>query len=87
MAIGFVPPIVEIKTWSPQRFKQEAKEQYEALREDGWWARFLSNHDKPRQVSLYGNDNEYWLESAKMLDATCTRCPARLLCTKGKSWG
>ncbi len=26
MAIGFVPPIVEIKTWSPERFKKEPKQ-------------------------------------------------------------
>ncbi len=87
MAIGFVPPIVEIKPWSPQRFKQEAKEQYEALREDGWWVRFLSNHDKPRQVSLYGNDNEYWLESAKMLGCYLHTLPGTPFVYQGEELG
>ena len=52
MAIPFVPPIVEIRTWSPEKMKRDLHHNYELLKADGWWARFLSNHDKPRQVSL-----------------------------------
>ncbi|MTH53573.1 alpha,alpha-phosphotrehalase [Bacillus mangrovi] len=33
----------------------------------GWNALFWCNHDQPRVVSRYGNDGEYWKESAKML--------------------
>jgi trehalose-6-phosphate hydrolase len=33
----------------------------------GWNALFWCNHDQPRIVSRYGNDDEYPLESAKML--------------------
>lgn len=32
-----------------------------------WNSLFLNNHDIPRQVSLFGNDKEYRVESAKML--------------------
>jgi alpha-glucosidase len=39
------------------------------LHEKGWNALFFENHDQPRSVSTWGNDNEYWLESAKMLGA------------------
>ncbi|MEZ3508305.1 MAG: alpha-glucosidase [Lachnospiraceae bacterium] len=67
MAIPFVPPEVEIATWSPEKLKHDIQESYEALKEDGWWARFFSNHDKPRQVSLYGDDGQYWEVSAKFL--------------------
>lgn len=67
MAIPFVPPEVEIATWSPEKLKRDIRESYEALQEDGWWARFFSNHDKPRQVSLYGDDGQYWEVSAKFL--------------------
>lgn len=67
MAIPFVPPIEEINTWSPEKLKHDAWESYRIMPEDGWWARFLSNHDKPRQVSLYGDDGEYWETSAKLL--------------------
>jgi alpha-glucosidase len=30
----------------------------------GWNALFIENHDKPRVVSTWGNDQEYWRESA-----------------------
>ena len=67
MAIPFIPPVVEVDTWSVSKMKADIKASYEILKEDGCWARFLSNHDKPRQVSLYGDDKEYWKESAKLL--------------------
>lgn len=35
----------------------------------GWNALFIENHDQPRRVSSWGNDKEYWKESAKMLGA------------------
>ena len=67
MAIPFVLPKTEIDTWSPARLREDIEESYRAMKEDGWWARFFSNHDKPRQVSLYGDDGEYWEVSAKFL--------------------
>ncbi len=33
----------------------------------GWNALFLENHDQPRSVSTWGNDAEYWQESATAL--------------------
>lgn len=32
-----------------------------------WPAVYLENHDQPRSVSRFGNDQKYWKESAKML--------------------
>ena len=37
--------------------------------EDGWNAVFWCNHDQPRAVSRFGNEDAYWKESAKMLAA------------------
>ena len=34
---------------------------------NAWNALFWCNHDQPRVVSRFGNDKEYWKESAKML--------------------
>ena len=34
-----------------------------------WNAVFWCNHDQPRAVSRFGDDNKYWKESAKMLGA------------------
>ncbi len=33
----------------------------------GWNALFWSNHDQPRIVSRFGDDEKYLVESAKML--------------------
>lgn len=87
MSIPFVSPIVEIKTWSPKKLKHDLKRDYETLKADGWWARFLSNHDKPRQVSLYGNDSIYWKESAKMLAAYLHTLPGTPFIYQGEEIG
>jgi oligo-1,6-glucosidase len=41
-----------------------------ALHTKGWNSLYWNNHDQPRIVSRFGNDQEYRVESAKML-ATC----------------
>lgn len=48
-------------------FKRVLAEWQNALANDGWNALFLSNHDLPRQVSVYGDDGSYRVRSAKML--------------------
>lgn len=42
-----------------------SKWQYE-LKDEGWNSLFWNNHDLPRIVSRWGNDNKYRIESAKM---------------------
>jgi oligo-1,6-glucosidase len=37
------------------------------LKGKGWGSIFLGNHDFPRIVSRFGNDKEFWKESAKLL--------------------
>ncbi|MFK4333600.1 alpha-glucosidase [Bacillus sp. RC240] len=37
------------------------------LENKGWNALYIENHDKPRIVSTWGNDKEYWRESATAL--------------------
>ena len=37
------------------------------LKKDGWGSIFLGNHDFPRMVSKFGNDDQYRVESAKLL--------------------
>lgn len=39
------------------------------LEDEGWNSLFMNNHDLPRTVSRWGNDQEYRVESAKMLAA------------------
>ena len=33
----------------------------------GWNSNYLNNHDQPRQVSRFGDDGAYRVQSAKML--------------------
>ncbi|MBT2687320.1 alpha-glucosidase [Bacillus sp. ISL-47] len=39
------------------------------LEGDGWNALFIENHDKPRVVSTWGNDDKYWHQSATSMGA------------------
>lgn len=87
MAIPFVAPVVEINTWSPKKLREDIAADYAALKENGWWARFFSNHDKPRQVSLYGNDKEYWEVSAKMLAMLLHSLPGTPFVYQGEEIG
>ena len=87
MAIPFVPPKVEISTWSPGKLKRDLRESYEALRDSGWWARFFSNHDKPRQVSLYGDDGRCWEVSAKLLAMLLHTLPGTPFLYQGEEIG
>ena len=87
MAIPFVPPVVEIHTWSPKKLKEDTRESYQLLRKEGWWARFFSNHDKPRQVSLYGDDKDHWEVSAKMLGMLLHSLPGTPFVYQGEELG
>ena len=49
--------------------KETLSKWQKVLHEKGWNALFLENHDQPRSVSSWGNDHQYWKESAKMLAA------------------
>ncbi|WP_226667949.1 glycoside hydrolase family 13 protein [Metabacillus litoralis] len=47
--------------------KQVLTNWQKALENKGWNALFIENHDKARAVSTWGNDKEYWFESATSL--------------------
>lgn len=48
-------------------FKKIYQKWYVGLYDKGWNSVVLGNHDQPRAVSRWGDDKEYWKESAKML--------------------
>ncbi len=48
-------------------FKKTLSKWQDALYNRGWNALFIENHDITRAVSKWGNDKNYWLESAKAL--------------------
>lgn len=46
------------------RLKEVLTKWQKGVEGHGWNALFIENHDKPRIVSSWGNDQEYWRESA-----------------------
>ena len=48
-------------------FKQVMTRWQKGLENRGWNSLYLGNHDQPRLVSRFGNDQRYRVESAKML--------------------
>lgn len=67
MVIPFIPPQMDVGLNPVELLRNRFESQYEALKNGGWWALFLSNHDKPRQISSLGNEGAYWEPSAKAL--------------------
>jgi len=47
--------------------KQALTRWQKGLEKDGWNALYIENHDKPRIISSWGNEKEYWRESATSL--------------------
>ena len=48
-------------------FKEILAKWQRGLADDGWNSLYLNNHDQPRMVSRFGNDEEYRRKSAKLL--------------------
>ena len=61
------------KEWTLQDLKENVRRWQYVFENGGWNSNYLMNHDQPRAVSRFGNDNKYRKESAKML-ATFTMC-------------
>ncbi len=58
----------EIQPADYRKLKEILVRWQEGMQENGGWeAVFWCNHDQPRAVSRFGDDKNYWKESAKML--------------------
>lgn len=53
--------------WTMKDFKAVFKTWDDALSRKGWGSIFLGNHDFSRMVSRWGNDQQWWEKSAKLL--------------------
>ena len=60
-------PSKSSKTWQLADLKQIMSRWQIDLDNNGWNSIYLNNHDQPRSVSRFGNDDKYRVESAKML--------------------
>jgi oligo-1,6-glucosidase len=56
-----------VKPWSLLELKEIMTHWQKEMENKGWNSIYLTNHDQPRAVSRFGNDREYWNESAKLL--------------------
>ncbi|MFC6826125.1 glycoside hydrolase family 13 protein [Halopelagius fulvigenes] len=53
--------------WTLDELRDTLTEWQKGLEGDGWNSLHFNNHDEPRMVSRFGNDEEYRRESAKLL--------------------
>ncbi len=53
--------------WKMKEFKHMFKTWDDAFKQKGWGSVFLGNHDFARMVSRWGNDQEFWEKSSKLL--------------------
>ncbi|MFC0471086.1 alpha-glucosidase [Halalkalibacter kiskunsagensis] len=57
----------EVIPWKLRDLKQVITKWQEGLHNNGWNTSYFENHDQPRSVSRFGDDQQYHKESAKML--------------------
>ena len=67
--------------------KDVQKRWYEVKKANGWISQYLSNHDTPRQVSRFANDQEYRYESATMLASLIHTWPGTPYIYQGEEIG
>lgn len=77
----------EMPAWDMVRFKEIQTRWYEGLKGKGWNSQFLNNHDHTRQVSRYGNDTAYRMESAKLLATMVHTLPGTPYVYQGEEIG
>lgn len=77
----------DMKTWDMLRYKQIQKRWYEGLKGKGWNSQFLNNHDHTRQVTRFGNDSDYRVESAKLLATMIHTLPGTPYIFQGEEIG
>lgn len=69
------------------KFKEIQRRWWHVVEEHGWITQYLSNHDTPRQVSRFGNDQEYLYESATMLATLLHTHPGTVYIYQGEEIG
>ncbi|WP_456277384.1 glycoside hydrolase family 13 protein [Bacillus sp. AK128] len=77
----------DMPTWNMLRYKEIQQTWYEGLWGNGWNSQFLNNHDHTRQVTRYGNDEEYRVESAKLLGTMVHTMPGMPYIFQGEEIG
>ncbi|RBW67277.1 glycoside hydrolase family 13 protein [Bacillus taeanensis] len=77
----------DMPTWDMLGYKEIQERWHKAFYGKGWNSQFLNNHDHTRQVTRYGNDNEYRIESAKLLGTMIHTLPGMPYVFQGEEIG
>lgn len=68
-------------------FKDVQKRWSKVVEEGGWITQYLTNHDSPRQISRFGDDRQYRIESGKMLAMLMHTLPGTIYVYQGEEIG
>lgn len=68
-------------------FKEIQRRWTSLIQKNGWISQYLSNHDTPRQVSRFGDDQHYRYESATMLALLMHTHPGTVYVYQGEELG
>ena len=80
--IGKNPRIITVN-----EYKETQQRWIDLMKHNAWITQFLSNHDTPRQVSRFGNDQEYRVPSAKLLATLIHTMPGTPYIYQGEEIG
>lgn len=72
---------------SVPEYKDIQKRWADMIRQGGWSTQYLTNHDSPRQISRFGNDREFRVESGKMLAMLSHTQPGTIYVYQGEEIG
>ena len=68
-------------------YKDIQKRWADVIRNGGWSTQYLTNHDSPRQISRFGDDKKYRVESGKMLAMLTHTQPGTVYLYQGEEIG
>ncbi|WP_026695101.1 glycoside hydrolase family 13 protein [Peribacillus kribbensis] len=77
----------EMAVWDMCRYKEIQSAWYNGLKDKGWNSQFLNNHDHTRQVTRYGNDRGYRVQSSKLLATMIHTLPGTAYIYQGEEIG
>ena len=72
---------------SVPEYKDIQKRWAAVIKQGGWGTQYLTNHDSPRQISRFGDDKEYRVESGKMLAMLTHTQPGTVYIYQGEEIG
>jgi len=72
---------------SVPEYKDIQKRWADVIHNGGWGTQYLTNHDSPRQISRFGDDQKYRVESGKMLAMLTHTQPGTVFLFQGEEIG